>query len=85
MALIFQKAILIHSSKAQGDQNISATERIVKEATALGPSEKARLIDQLIFSLDRPGAQIDRRWSDEAKTPPPSQKPWPPPQKMVTK
>jgi putative addiction module component (TIGR02574 family) len=47
---------------------MTVTERILKEAAALTPSEKARLIDQLIFSLDRPDAEIDRLWAEEAES-----------------
>jgi putative addiction module component (TIGR02574 family) len=47
---------------------MSVMERILKEAAALSPSEKARLIDQLIFSLDRPDAEIDRLWAEEAES-----------------
>lgn len=47
---------------------MSVTEQILKEAAALGPSEKARLIDQLISSLDRPDAEIDRLWAEEAES-----------------
>lgn len=47
---------------------MAVTERILKEAAALSPSEKARLIDQLISSLDRPDAEIDRLWAEEAES-----------------
>ncbi|MFP4310297.1 MAG: addiction module protein [Desulfococcaceae bacterium] len=48
---------------------MSVTERILKEAAALGPAEKARLIDQLISSLDRPDAEIDRLWAEDPERP----------------
>lgn len=47
---------------------MSIAERILKEASALSPSEKAQLIDQLISSLDRPDAEIDRLWAEEAES-----------------
>lgn len=44
-----------------------APKRILKEALALKPAEKAELIDKLLSSLDKPDAEIDALWAKEAE------------------
>ncbi len=39
---------------------MTITNNIFKEALTLRSSEKAQLIDQLIFSLDKPDKEIDK-------------------------
>ena len=46
---------------------MTITNNIFKEALTLRSSEKARLIDQLIFSLDKPDTEIDKLWAKEAE------------------
>ena len=40
---------------------------ILKEALTLSPSEKAKLIDSLIGSLDKPDEEIDSLWAREVE------------------
>ncbi|HNQ78898.1 MAG TPA: addiction module protein [Acidobacteriota bacterium] len=46
---------------------MTTAENIFKEAQSLNPSEKARLIDQLLSSLDKPDQEIDKLWAKEAE------------------
>jgi len=41
---------------------------IFKEAIQLNPNEKAKLVDQLITSLDKPDKNIDKLWAEEAES-----------------
>jgi len=41
--------------------------KILKEALTLKPSEKAKLIDKLLSSLDVPDKKIDELWAKEAE------------------
>ncbi len=41
---------------------------ILKEAIQLDPNEKAKLVDQLITSLDKPDKDIDKSWAEEAES-----------------
>jgi len=41
---------------------------ILKEAIQLDPNEKAKLVDQLITSLDKPDKEIDKLWAEEAES-----------------
>ncbi len=43
------------------------TSEIIKQALNLGPFEKAKLIDKLISSLDKPDKEIDELWANEAE------------------
>ena len=42
-------------------------EAIFKEASTLDPFERARLIDKLIDSLDKPDNEIDELWANEVE------------------
>ena len=46
---------------------MTLTANVFKAALTLGPSEKAQLIDQLIFSLDEPDKEIEKLWAKEAE------------------
>ena len=46
---------------------MTSTENIFKEALTLNPSEKAKLIDKLIASLDKPDKEIDDLWAKEVE------------------
>ena len=46
---------------------MTITNNIFKEALTLRSSEKAQLIDQLIFSLDKSDKEIDKLWAKEAE------------------
>ncbi|OGL43348.1 MAG: hypothetical protein A2161_03660 [Candidatus Schekmanbacteria bacterium RBG_13_48_7] len=41
--------------------------KILKEALNLKSAEMAELIDKLLFSLDKPDAEIDKLWTKEAE------------------
>ena len=41
--------------------------KILKEAMTLKPAEKAKLIDKLLSSLDKPDAEIEELWAKEAE------------------
>ena len=46
---------------------MSKTNEILKEAMALRPIEKAKLVDQLIAILNEPDRDIDKLWAEEAE------------------
>jgi putative addiction module component (TIGR02574 family) len=46
---------------------MTTTDNIFKEALTLRPSEKARLIDKLISSLDKSDKEIDELWAKETE------------------
>lgn len=41
---------------------------LLKQALLLPPAEKAELFDQLLLSLEKPDAEIDRLWANEAES-----------------
>jgi len=47
---------------------MSIPKKILEDAIALNPEDRAKLIDQLIFSLDSPDKKLDRLWADEAES-----------------
>jgi putative addiction module component (TIGR02574 family) len=46
---------------------MATTDSIFKEASTLSPSEKARLIDRLISTLDKSDKELDELWAREAE------------------
>lgn len=46
---------------------MTMTDNIFKEVLTLKPSEKAQLIDKLIYSLDKPDKEIDELWAKETE------------------
>ena len=46
---------------------MSKTNEILREAMALRPIEKAKLVDQFIANLNEPDKQIDKLWAEEAE------------------
>jgi putative addiction module component (TIGR02574 family) len=46
---------------------MTTTDNIIREALTLRPSEKAKLIDRLISSLDKPDKEIDELWVKEVE------------------
>jgi putative addiction module component (TIGR02574 family) len=47
---------------------MTAPNKILQEALTLKPTEKAELIDKLLFSLDNPDAEIEELWAREAES-----------------
>ncbi len=47
---------------------MSTAKDILKEAIQLEPTERVKLVDQLITSLDRPDKDIDKLWVEEAES-----------------
>jgi len=47
---------------------MSTAKDILKEAIQLNPTEKAKLVDQLITSLDKPDRELDKLWAEEAES-----------------
>jgi len=47
---------------------MATPEEILKEAIALRPSEQAKLVDRLISLLDKPDAELDKLWAEEAES-----------------
>lgn len=47
---------------------MSTVKDILKEAIQLEPTEKAKLVDHLITSLDKPDKGIDKLWAEEAES-----------------
>lgn len=46
---------------------MATTDKILKDASTLSPSEKAQLIDKLISTLDKSDKEIDELWAKEAE------------------
>ena len=46
---------------------MATTNEVLKEALSLKPAEKVELIDKLLSSLDKPDAEIDALWAEEAE------------------
>jgi putative addiction module component (TIGR02574 family) len=46
---------------------MTITDNAIKDILLLRPSEKAQLIDNLIYSLDKPDKEIDELWVKEAE------------------
>ncbi len=44
---------------------MTTTDNVFKEALTLRPSEKSKLIDKLIYSLDKSDKEIDKLWAKE--------------------
>ena len=47
---------------------MSTVKDILREAIQLEPTEKAKLVDQLITSLDKPDKDLDKLWAEEAES-----------------
>ena len=47
---------------------MSTAKDILKQAIQLKPTEKAKLVDHLITSLDKPDADLDKLWATEAES-----------------
>jgi len=47
---------------------MTAPAQILKEALTLRPDQKAKLVDQLLASLNKPGQEIDDLWAKEAES-----------------
>ena len=47
---------------------MTTQEQILKKARKLRPSEQAKLVDQLITFLDKPDAELDKLWAEEAES-----------------
>ena len=47
---------------------MATAKKILEEAIALQPAERAKLIQQLIFSLDKPDKELDKLWAEEAES-----------------
>ena len=46
---------------------MTTTDSVFKEALTLRPSEKAQLIDKLLYSLDKSDTEIDKLWAKEVE------------------
>jgi putative addiction module component (TIGR02574 family) len=44
------------------------SKKILEEAISLSPTERAKLVDLLIQSLDKPDLQLDKLWAEEAES-----------------
>jgi len=47
---------------------MSTAKDILKQAIQLAPTEKVKLVDHLITSLDKPGSDLDKLWAVEAES-----------------
>ncbi len=47
---------------------MATQEEILEQAIALSPKEKAKLVDQLIATLDCPDKALDQLWREEAES-----------------
>ena len=41
---------------------------VLKDAMELPPPDRARLVNQLLSSLDQPDPEIDQKWKEEIKS-----------------
>ncbi len=46
---------------------MSDKDRIISEALKLPPADRAKLVDKLLKSLDKPDGGIDREWKKESE------------------
>ena len=46
---------------------MATTNKFLKQALTLKPTEKAELIDKLLSSLDKPDAELEGLWAKEAE------------------
>ena len=46
---------------------MTTTNQVFNEALTLMPSERAELIDKLLFSLDKSDHEIEKQWAQEAE------------------
>ncbi len=47
---------------------MSDTKEIIKDALSLKPVEKAKLVEQVLSSLDKSDREIDELWAKEAES-----------------
>ena len=47
---------------------MATPKKALEEAISLDPADRAKLVDQLIHSLDKPDAELDRLWAEEAES-----------------
>lgn len=47
---------------------MAISREILEQAMALSPSEKAELVDKLIWALDKPDSGLDKLWAEEAES-----------------
>ncbi len=47
---------------------MSTAKDILKEAIHLEPIEKAKLVEQLITSLNKPDKELDKLWAEESES-----------------
>jgi len=52
----------------RGESNVATPDKILKDALALKPAEKAELIDKLLSSLDKPDMELETAWAEEAES-----------------
>jgi putative addiction module component (TIGR02574 family) len=52
---------------APEENDMSATNDLIKQALALPPGERIELIEQVLNSLDQPDEAIDKLWAEEAE------------------
>ena len=43
------------------------TRELLKEALTLSPSEKAKLVEKILSSLDEPSAELEELWAEESE------------------
>lgn len=46
---------------------MTTADNVFREALTLKPSEKAQLIDKLLYSLDKSDKEIDKLWAKEVE------------------
>lgn len=47
---------------------MTISNQIMEEVVSLKPFEKAQLVDRLITMLDKPDAELDKFWAQEAES-----------------
>jgi len=47
---------------------MNETNDVINKALKMAPSERAKIIDHLIKSLDKPDPEIDKLWKKEAES-----------------
>ena len=54
-------------SSQYGFKMSKSTQAIIEEALALSAQERARMVDELLFSLDPPNKKTDEIWKQEVE------------------
>ena len=46
---------------------MESMEQLLKKAMGLSPTERIRLVEAILYSLDKPDSEIEKSWIDESE------------------